>query len=333
MDRNGVAEGAAQKGMVGATATANQATDVLEFSLDPRDEPGTRALEELRSRGISLVATALAQSADHVRSFFDMLRAELAFYIGCLNLSEQLGRKGEPTCFPIPVLPEERRLSFRGLYDVCLALSIQQRVVGNDANADQQDLVVITGANTGGKSTFLRSVGLGQLMMQSGMFVPAESYAASVCDSIFTHYKREEDTSMKSGKFDEELSRMSDIVDHITAHPMILFNESFAATNDREGSEIARQIVSALLERRVKLVYVTHLYEFAHGLYKTNKDNVLFLRADRQPDGTRTFKLVEGQPLETSFGEDLYKSIFGATHDSSNESPVPVSAGSESGEA
>ena len=54
---------------------------------------------------------------------------------------------------------------------------------------------------------------------------------------------------MKSGKLDEELSRMSAIVDHITSHPMILFNESFAATNEREGSEIARQIVSALLEQ------------------------------------------------------------------------------------
>ena len=48
---------------------------------------------------------------------------------------------------------------------------------------------------------------------------------------------------MKSGKLDEELSRMSDIVDHITPHSMILFNESFAATNEREGSEIARQII------------------------------------------------------------------------------------------
>ena len=105
-----------------------------------------------------------------------MLRTELAFYVGCVNLHEQLARKGEPTCFPLPVAAEERRLSFRGLYDVCLALSLDQRVVGNDANADNKDLVIVTGANQGGKSTFLRSVGLAQLMMQCGMFVPADSF-------------------------------------------------------------------------------------------------------------------------------------------------------------
>ena len=72
---------------------------------------------------------------------------------------------------------------------------------------------------------------------------------------------------MKSGKLDEELSRMSGIVNHITPNSMVLFNESFAATNEREGSEIARQIISALLEKHVKVFFVTHLYEFAHGFY------------------------------------------------------------------
>ena len=115
---------------------------------------------------------------------------------------------------------------------------------------------------------------------------------------------------MKSGKLDEELSRMSDIIDHITPHPMILFNESFAATNEREGSEIARQILSALVERRVKIVCVTHLFELARGFFESNHGNVLFLRANRQADGTRTFRLVEGKPLETSFGEDLYRSVL-----------------------
>ena len=244
-----------------------------------------------------------------------MLRTELAFYVGCVNLHEQLVRKGEPTCFPLPVLAEEHRLSFRGLYDVCLALSLNHRVVGNDANADNKDLLIVTGANQGGKSTFLRSVALAQLMMQCGMFVPADSFCSSLCDGLFTHYKREEDTSMKSGKLDEELSRMSDIVDHITPHPMILFNESFAATNEREGSEIAQQIMSALLETRVRIVCVTHLYELAHGFYVRDKENLLFLRAERQVDGARTFKLIEGKPLETSFGEDLYNSIFGVGTD------------------
>ncbi len=212
--------------------------------------------------------------------------------------------------FPLPVAPGERKHSFTGLYDICLALSLEQKIVSNDINADNKDLVIITGANQGGKSTFLRSIGVAQLMMQCGMFVPAESFCANVCEGIFTHYRREEDTTMKSGKFDEELSRMSGIVDHLRANSMLLFSESFAATNDREGSEIARQIVSALLERRIKVFFVTHFYEFAHGFYDQNMSNAIFLRAERQVDGGRTFKLMEGEPLQTSYGEDLYNRIF-----------------------
>lgn len=283
---------------------------VYSFKLDPRDEHGARALGDLRDRGINLVANAVAQSADHIDSFFKMLQIELAFYIGCLNLYEQLVQSGEPITFPVPVESRERRLSFTGLYDACLALTMKQKVVGNDLNADNKDLVIITGANQGGKSTFLRSIGLAQVMMQCGMFVPAESFSANVSGQLFTHYKREEDTTMKSGKLDEELARMSAIVDQIAPNDMVLFNESFAATNEREGSEIARQIVSALLEKRIKVCFVTHQYEFAHSMVDRNGDSAIFLRAERLADGTRTFKLIEGEPLQTSYGKDLYAKVF-----------------------
>jgi len=283
------------------------------FYIAERDESGAKILSGLRDRGINLVANALAQSNDHILSFFNMLRTELGFYVGCLNLYDRLAAKGEPVCFPDPADIKERRHSFAGLYDVCLTLLIDGKVVGNDVNADNKDLVIITGANQGGKSTFLRSVGVAQLMMQCGMFVPAESFCANICGGLFTHFKREEDASMKSGKFDEELSRMSDIVDNIKPGSMILFNESFAATNEREGSEIARQITGALLEKRIKVFFVTHQYDFAHGYHMKRARNSLFLRAERQPDGTRTFKLTEGEPLETAYGEDLYTEIFGHT--------------------
>lgn len=285
------------------------------FSINERDESGAKALSELRDRGINLVANALAQSTDHIVSFFTMMRTELAFHVGCLNLANRLAGKGEPTSFPEPVQAGDNSLSFRGLYDACLTLHMAQRVVGNDANADGRALVIITGANHGGKSTLLRAIGLAQLMMQCGMFVPAESFRSNVCDGIFTHYKREEDASMKSGKLDEELKRMSEIVDHLTSNSLLLFNESFAATNEREGSEIARQIVRALSEKRIRVFYVTHLHDFAHSFFDRKMENAIFLRAERKSNGARSFKIFEGEPLETSFGEDLYRKVFGTENE------------------
>ncbi|HSM25675.1 MAG TPA: hypothetical protein VK856_12490, partial [Anaerolineaceae bacterium] len=122
---------------------------------------------------------------------------------------------------------------------------------------------------------------------------------------------RKEDASMKRGKLDEELSRMSNIVDQIRPNSLMLFNESFSATNEREGSEIARQITQALIDKSIKVFYVTHQYDFAHSFYLKKSKNTLFLRAERKEGGKRTFKLIEGEPKQTSYGKDIYYKIFG----------------------
>ncbi len=284
---------------------------VYVFRLHPRDEGGFRFLTQLKERSINDTANMLAQAADHFDDFYKMLRIELAFYIACVNLYEQLALIDEPVCFPVPAEAGERRLSFKGLYDVCLALTVKRGIIGNDLKANHKNLVIITGANEGGKSTFLRSVGLAQMMMQCGMFVSAESFSADICDFLFTHYKREEDSELESGKFDEELYRMSEIADMITSRSLLLCNESLAATNELEGSEIAAQIIGALRENGVKIFFVTHLFKFTHDLYNKNSADVLFLRAERKADGKRTFKIKEGEPFETGFGPDLYKKVFG----------------------
>lgn len=290
---------------------SSRQTEQYSFELHPRDEAGARALAEIRGRGINQIADAVARSADHVQSFFSTLRLELAFYLGCLNLRARLDQKGEPVCYPAPAPIGELALTADGIYDPCLTLHIDDAVVGNNVDADGKSLVMITGANQGGKSTLLRALGLAQLMMQSGMFVSARSFRASVCVGLFTHYKREEDTAMESGKLAEELSRMSEVVDRIEPHSMLLCNESFASTNEREGSEIARQVVRAMLDKRIRVLFVTHMYDLAHSFHIEQSDAALFLRAERESDGRRTFKLLNGEPLPTSYGEDSYRRIFG----------------------
>jgi hypothetical protein len=277
------------------------------LQLHPRDEAGAQAFGELQNRGLRLISDAVYQSAEHVLNFLKALRAELAFYIGCLNLKEQLGRIGESIAFP-EAEEGQRRFACRNLRDVSLALTMGRTVVGNDVGANGKPLVIITGANRGGKSTFLRSVGLAQLMVQCGLFVTADAFTSSLHTGLFTHYKREEDRNMRSGKFDEELVRMSAIADDMRCGALVLFNESFAATHEQEGSEIARQVVSALLDNDVTVFFVSHMYEFARSFL--NDDQVLFLRADRGEDGSRSFRLSEAKPLPKSYGADLYERIF-----------------------
>jgi DNA mismatch repair ATPase MutS len=278
------------------------------YTIAPRDDAGATDLSKRRERAINEATNALAQAAEHLEGFFATLRVELAFYIGCLNLADSLRALRMPICIP-NVLPLERQdRSWRGLYDVGLALTKNEAVVGNDLDTANKRLYIITGANQGGKTTFLRSIGQAQLMAQSGMFVGAESFTAPIRNGVLTHFKKEEDATMKSGKLDEELSRMSEMVDHLKPGSLMLFNESFSATNEREGSEICHQITKALIDCNVEVFSVTLLFTYASAFL--NDPNTQFLRAQRLENGERTFRIVPGEPIQTAFGMDLYQKIF-----------------------
>lgn len=287
------------------------------FAIAPRDEKGGKDLDRRIERAVNECTNVLAQATDHILDFFEMMRVELAFYVGCLNLADRLRAIGVPFCVP-EFCNGERARSYEGLYDIGLALHNNTAPVGNKLNAKGKDLYIITGANQGGKTTFLRSMGQAQVLAQCGLFVPASRFYCPIASGIFTHFKREEDKQIESGKLDEELGRMSLIADHLKPGALLLFNESFASTNEREGSEIARQVTLALMDSGMEVFSVTHLYEYAAGFQKLNSKHVLHLRAERLEEGRRTFRIVPGQPLETGYGEDLYRQVFEMRKDHSH---------------
>lgn len=289
--------------------------DGYGFVVDKEDMAGEQALDKLAGQAVNDVASVVTQAAEHFQTFFGRLRLELAFYLGCLNLHDALTKRSVPLCVPVPAPIGTVKFDTRGLRDVALCLTTTRKITGNDVDADGKNLIVITGANEGGKSTFLRSVGVAQLMMQAGMFVAAAAFSANVRDGVFTHFKREEDASLRHGKLEEELARLSAMVEHMGPGSLLLCNESFASTNELEGSQIARGIVHAMVESGVRVFFVTHLYDLADSLYARQDPTDLFLRAERRTDGSRTFRLTAGRPEATSYGEDSFRRIFGISRD------------------
>ncbi|TAK68249.1 MAG: DNA mismatch repair protein MutS [Actinomycetota bacterium] len=280
------------------------------FEVANYDEVGLRELAKLRGDALRDVAATLATATEHILGFLQSLRAELGFYVGCVNLSDALRRVGTPTCLPDPVQPNGSVVcTARGLRDIAVALQPDTLAVGNDLDADGRQLVVVTGANSGGKSTFLRSYGAAVLMMHAGMFVAADSFTCDVFDGVVTHFPREEDTSMQHGKLDEELRRMSDVVATLGRHDVVLCNESFATTDEREGAQLGSDIVRALCDAGHQVVLVTHLYSLARDLLADGPP-ALSLRAERDAAGVRTYRLVPGQPQPTSHGDDIYARVF-----------------------
>lgn len=281
------------------------------FTLADRDEAGARALSELRDDALYQVAKMLAEATEHMIGFFRQLQWEAGFYVGCLQLYEQLQACGVQVCWPEPLGPgSPPRLEASGLTSLSLALRTASAPVPNDVTLPPPGLAVLTGANQGGKTTFLRSVGCAQLLLQAGMFVPADGYRSSVANAVHSHFRQAEDDSLRSGKLDEELGRMSRIVDNCRPGDLVLMNESFASTDEIEGSLIAQEIIDAMLRHGVRVVLVTHFHALAS--HYLGRDDAVFLRPERLPNGERSYRILPARPEPTSHGLDVYRKVFGS---------------------
>ena len=245
----------------------------------------------------------------HFQNFFDHLHFQSAFYRGAVNLADHIKRFELEYCYP--KVTDKGTLRFTELKEVVMAMEQRILPVGNTCDMEDVMLLIVTGANQGGKSTFLRSVGIAQVLMQCGLMVTAQSFESGIFPSLFTHFTRREDSAMNSGRLDEELGRMNQIVEHLGDRSLVLLNESFATTTEKEGSVIAYDIIKALNEAGVKVLTVTHLLSFAQKMYDEASagQGVEFFSAQRLPDGSRTFKMIQHEPELTSFGLDLYEKI------------------------
>lgn len=106
---------------------------------------------------------------------------------------------------------------------------------------------------------------------------------------------------------------MDRIISNLGKDPLILLNESFATTTEKDGSSIAYGIVKALKEEGIKVLTVTHLLSFAQQMFEESSgdDSVIFLSAEHLDNGRRTFKIIPHAPEMTSFGLELYDEILG----------------------
>ncbi|MCR4791946.1 MAG: hypothetical protein K5871_04300 [Lachnospiraceae bacterium] len=246
-------------------------------------------------------------------AFFDQFHFQIAFYLGAINFKAALQNCKIEFCFPVAEDAEDC-LEYDELKEPVLSMEIKGKTVGNTGRLSGKQLVVITGANQGGKSTFLRSLGVSQLLMQCGMVVPAKRFKSSIHTSVFTHFTRREDSAMNSGRLDEELRRMDRIVSNLDKDSLILLNESFATTTEKDGSRIAYGIIKALKEHGVRIYTVTHLLSFAQQTYKesASDEKVCFMCAEHLDNGKRTYKIIPHEPEMTSFGLELYDEVLGS---------------------
>ena len=275
--------------------------DDLQLNQDCRD---------LATAGLLHVASCFEGFSRELIKLFDSLRMQLAFFHGCCNLHSQMTNMVFPVCFP-EIVKETHSLNTTDMYDLGIAIRNLRLPTVNDIGGEDTLLYLVTGTNNGGKTTFIRSAAVCQLMAQCGMFVPAKAMTTQVFQGIYTHFVRNEDTSLTAGKLEEELRRLSRIVDHMKPGSVIFLNESFATTSEREAAQIAEDIVKAFLENDVTCFFVTHIYTYAKKAYDEHYARTQFLQAERTSDGERTYKITSGEPSLTGYGMEMYHEILG----------------------
>ena len=244
------------------------------------------------------------------------LRKELIVCLAVRKLTRSWEEAGLPACFPELRPPEEKAFRARGLFDPLLLISDKELVVSNDAELRQGgELLILTGANQGGKTVFLLSMGLGQWLAQLGFPAPAAEAAVSPAENILTIFAPNGQRYGRKGLLAEEAGRIAAAMENLTAGSMVLFNEPLTSTGPEETKAISAEVIAVCMAAGARGVWVTHVYELAshrasleEALPWGSRLGSLRIVLEEVGGETRfTYRVERGEPKGYSHAEDALR--------------------------
>ncbi len=255
-----------------------------------------------------IVQTYVLENTD----FLLGLMPEIEFLVKGTAFQRTLCDKGLDLC-RAEIAEGERAFVAKGLYNPCVALRVDYEIVTNDLQMDMDNalIYVLTGPNRGGKSVITCAIGLSQVMLQLGMYVPASSAKISIADGIFTHFPTGADDTIDKGRLGEECARLRDIFELITEDSLVLLDESLSSTGSFEASYIAAEVLAGLSRVGCRTLFSTHLHELAAQIDEINARtkgdggvplDTLVAGID---EGKRSFKIYRQKPDGKSYARDI----------------------------
>lgn len=240
------------------------------------------------------------------------LLGEIEFVVKGADALRSLLKKGCTLCTPTILPMEARGFEANGLYNPSVALRIDDEVVPNDLCFDDKaGIYILTGPNRGGKSVITCALGLAQVMLQLGMFLPARTASISPIDAICTHFPTGADDTIDKGRLGEECARLDDILRTVSPYSLVLLDESLSSTGSFEASYIAAEVLGGLSVIGCRCLFSTHLHELAADIENINtratKDGgvpIDTLVAGIE-EGKRSFKIIRAKPDGKSYARDI----------------------------
>ncbi len=218
---------------------------------------------------------------------------EIQFYLSWLDYIHPLRGAGLPFCYPKLGDTAEHLYVLAG-YDLALAAIAREKTVTNDfvLNAPER-IIVVTGPNQSGKTTFARAFGQIHYLASLGLCVPGREAALYLFDNILTHFGREEDLSTLNGKLQDDLVRLHELLSKATNRSIIIINEIFASTTLSDALSLGGHMMDAISALGAPTVVVTFLDELA----SYGADTVSMMTTVKEEDpAQRTHKIIRKPP-------------------------------------
>lgn len=222
------------------------------------------------------------------------LLGDLEFYLGALAFADQARAAGLEVCLPELVSADSPR-ALRGLFNPLLLMSGIQPVPCDLVSSRLATTMLVTGPNSGGKTRLLQSVGLTQLLAQSGVFIPARSGAVALSPALVVSLIQETKADQAEGRLGMELLRIRDLFERLPPGAMVLLDELCSGTNPSEGEEIFELVVEMLSKLAPQAFITTHFLTFAARLEREKKiPDLGFVQVELGADRRATYQFVPG---------------------------------------